>query len=303
MEFSQIIVGQVIIVFLLILIGFILGKMKIITETGSKQITNLLLGLVTPAVVIKAYQRDFEPRLIKNLLFAFLLAILIHAIGIVLVKFLFKKEETNHYRINRFASIYSNCGFMAIPLLNASLGSDGVFFGSAYLIIFTVLYWTHGVYVFTEDKTQISFKKAVINPGVIGAVISLLFFFLQIRLTGVFKETLDYVAGLNTPLAMIILGTFLTRIDLKKTFTNFEIYKTAFIRLILMPILFVLIAKILKTDPNVTKAVLISASCPVATNTTLFASKYNCDATYAAEVVSFSTILSIVTIPLILLFV
>lgn len=303
MEFSQIIVGQVAIVFLLILTGFILGKMKLVDERGTKQITNILLGLVTPAVVIKAYQRDFEMRLLKNLLIAFSLAILIHFIGILLVTFVFKKEPTNHYRINRFASVYSNCGFMAIPLLNASLGSDGVFFGSAYLIIFTILYWIHGVYVFTEDKSQISLKKAIINPGVIGAVISLLFFFFQVRLTGVFEETLNYIAGLNTPLAMIVLGTFLTRIDLKKTFLNFEIYKTTFIRLILMPLIFVAITKIFNTDPGVTKAVLISASCPVATNTTLFASKYNCDPGYAAEVVSFSTILSIVTIPLILLLV
>lgn len=303
MEFTQIIVGQVAIVFLLILIGYILGKMKLVDERGTKQITNILLCLVTPAVVIKAYQREFEMRLLKNLLVAFFLATLIHLLGIVLVHFVFKKEPTNHYRINRFASLYSNCGFMAIPLLSATLGEDGVFFGSAYLIVFTILYWIHGVYVFTEDKSQISLKKAVVNPGVVGAAISLLLFFFNIRLTGIFKETLDYVAGINTPLAMIVLGTFLTRIDLKKTFSNFEIYKTTFMRLVLMPLIFVLITKILHTEPGVTKAVLISASCPVATNTTLFASKYNCDPPYAAEVVSFSTILSIVTIPLILLLV
>lgn len=303
MSFTQIIIGQVIIIFLLIVVGFILGKLKIITEAGTKQITDVLLCLVTPAVVINAYQREFEPRLLKNLLMAFLLAVIIHFVAIVISTILFKKEPSNHYRVNRFASVYSNCGFMAIPLLSASLGADGVFFGSAYLMIFTILYWTHGVYVYTEDKNQISLKKAIFNPGVIGALISLVLFFSGIRFKGVFKETLEYIISLNTPLAMLVMGTFLTRINLKKTFTNFEIYKTALLRLVVIPLIFVVLLKILKVDINVSKAILISASCPIAANTTLFASKYNCDAGYAAEVVSFSTILSILTIPLILLLV
>lgn len=301
MEFTQIIMGQVVIVFLLIIVGFVLGKLKIITEAGTKQMTDLLLCLVTPVVVINAYQRDFEPKLLKNLMIAFVLSIIIHLIAIVVSTFVFKKDSKNHHKINRFACVNSNCGFMAIPLLNAALGSDGVFFGSAYLIVFTILYWTHGVYVFTEDKAQISIKKAVFNPGVVGASLSLVFFFCGIRFTGVFKQTLDYIAGINTPLAMIVMGTFLTKIDLKKTFKNLEIYKTTFLRLIFIPLIFVVLLKILKIDENIAKAILISASCPVAANTTLFASKYNCDTGYAAEVVSFSTILSIITIPLILL--
>lgn len=303
MELSGIVAVQVVIVFILIAVGFILKKCKLIDEYGSKQLTNILLMIVTPCVLINSYQKEFKPELALNLLMATVFTIVIHIIMIVISTLLYRKEDTKRYRINIFSAVYSNCGFMAIPLLTAVLGSDGVFYGSAYLAIFNIFYWTHGVCLYTGDRKSLSLKKAFFNPGVIGTLISLIFFFAGIKLPSVILQPVQYLAGLNTPLAMIVLGAYLANINFKNTFKKLSIYTVSLLRLIIFPVLSILLAKLMRLDETVATAVLISAACPTATVTTLFAAKFGLDAEYASEVVSISTILSIVTVPLIMMLV
>ncbi len=301
MELSLIVAIQVLIVFILITVGFILKKCKMIDENGSKQLTNILLMIVTPCVLISSYQKEFKTEYAFNLFLAAVFAILIHVIMIVISSLLYRREETKRYRINIFSAIYSNCGFMAIPLLSAVLGDDGIFYGSAYLAIFNIFYWTHGVIVYSGTKKALSLKKAFLNPGVIGTVLSLLLFVLQIRLPKVLLEPVKYLAGLNTPLAMIVLGAYLANINFKNTLKKVSIYTVSLLRLIVFPVIAILLAKIMCLDNTVATALLISSACPTATVTTLFAAKFNLDAEYASELVSISTILSIITIPLVML--
>lgn len=299
MELSLIVLKQVIILFILIGIGFVLTKTNKLSDAGVKQMTNILLTVVTPCVLIEAYQKEFDVKLLKSLLLAFLYSIIIHIINIIISHFLFKKEESNKYRVSRFASNFSNCGYMAIPLLGAALGSNGIFFGSAYLVVFTIFYWTYGIYICTEDKKALtSIKNILINPGIIGVTVGLILFFAKIKLPEIVLSSISYMASLNTPIPMIILGSFLVKVDFKAVFKNMRVYLVSFVRLILIPIIGIFITKLLNLSTEVATSVLIVTACPVATVTSLFASKYELDTTYAAQVVSFSTILSIITIPL-----
>lgn len=300
MELSSIVAVQVAIVFILIAVGFTLKKCRLIDENGSKQLTNILLMIVTPCVLINSYQREFIAEYAVKLLAAAGFAVLIHIVMIIAATLLCRPEKTNHYRINIFSAVYSNCGFMAIPLLTAVLGTDGVFYGAAYLAIFNICYWTHGVLLYSGDRKSLSLKKAFLNPGVIGTFLSLLLFFLQIRLPKIVLSPVEYLAGLNTPLAMIVLGAYLADIDLRKTLKKPSIYFVSLLRLIVFPIIAVFLAKLMRLDETVATSVLISAACPTATVTTLFAAKFGLDAGYASEIVSFTTLLSIVTIPLVM---
>lgn len=300
MELSKLLAEQVIIIFLLIALGFILKKTNKIDESGAKQLTNILLTIVTPCVLINAYQKEFQPKLAVNLLYAALFTLVIHLVMILLSTLIFRKEPTERYKINIFTSIYSNCGFMAIPLLSAVLGNDGVFYGSAYLALFNILYWTHGVALYGGVK-NLSVKKVFLNPGVIGTAVSLVLFFLGITLPKVIIEPVQYMAGLNTPLAMVVLGTYLANIDFKKTLSKLSIYGVSALRLVIFPILGIAIAKFLKMDSTVAQSVLISAACPSAAVATLFAARFGLDAEYASEIVSVTTLLSIVTIPCVMM--
>ncbi len=290
---------NVIIIFLLIGVGFVLQKLKFFTPVGIKQMTNLLLSVVTPCVLIQAYQKEFKAELAYQLMYTALFTVLILTISALLCKVLFRKEPTNRYRIDAFASIYSNCGFMALPLLSAVLGSDGVFFGSGYLAVFTLFYWTQGVYTMTENKKDLSVKKALMTPGIIGTILALVLFFSGVKLPYVISQPIGHLANLNTPVAMVILGTYLVNIDFKKVLSSFSIVKVCLVRLIIIPVIAIGVAYAIRLDAIVAKAVLISSACPTAAVTTLFATRFNLDADYSSQIVSITTLLSVVTIPLI----
>ena len=300
MELAYDVGVNVIIIFILMAVGFGLQKLNFFTKEGIKQMTNFLLNVVSPCVLIEAYQKEFQKELVFQLSSAALFTVVILSISAVVVNLMFKKEPLNRYRIDRFASIYSNCGFMAIPLLSSTLGSDGVFFGSGYLAVFTLFYWTQGIYVMTENKKDLSIKKALMTPGIIGALIALVLFFTGIKLPYVVGQSVHHLANLNTPVSMVILGTYLVNIDFKTVFKNLSLIKVCFTRLILIPIISLFVAVIIHLDPSVAKAVLISSACPTAAVTTLFATKFNLDADYSSQLVSVTTLLSVVTIPLII---
>ncbi len=302
MELAWIVAQRVAVIFLLILVGVGAKRKKLVTQEGIDQITSVLLKVVTPCVLVNAYQKEFEAELVRGLLVAMLFTLLTHGVAILLSHLLFRKEPSNRYRSNIFCSIYSNCGFMAIPLISAALGSEGVFYGSAYLAVFSVLYWTHGVYVYAGgDKNEISLKKAILNPGVVGTIVSLVLFFAQIRLPAIVLDPIKHLANLNTPLSMIVLGSFLANLDLKKVVKNRGMYFVCLMRLIIIPLISIGIAKALQLEETVARAVMISTACPSAAVSTLFAHKYHLDADYSSEIVSVSTLLSIITIPLIIL--
>lgn len=292
---------QVVIIFLLMAIGFILKKTNVLTDKGMKELTDILLITVTPCVLINAYQRDFSHEALQKLAVASVFALVTIVISIVISNVVFKKEETLRYRVSIFGAAYSNCGFMAIPLLTAAMGEDGVFFGSAYLAVFTLMYWTHGICLYSGSVKEISIKKIITNPGIIGVVIALTLFLLEIKLPYVLKETVSYMASLNTPLAMVIMGAYLTQVNVKSAMKNWQIYLVILIRLIITPILAVIIAKTFQMDDVIAKSVLISSACPTASVTTLLANKYKLDAVYATEIVSVATIISIITIPLVIM--
>lgn len=301
MELSKIVFVQVLIVFILMAVGFILAKTEKLDEKGIKQLTDILLNIVTPCVLINAFQKEFDTQLLKNLGYAAFFSFVIIALSIVLCTVIFKKEPTLKYRVSIFGSVYSNCGFMAIPLLSAAMGEMGVFYGSAYLAVFTLLYWSHGIAMYAGSMSEISVKKIITNPGIIGTVIALLLFLFKITLPYPAGQAVSYLAAVNTPVAMIVMGYYIANVNIKSALKNKSVYFVTAMRLLIIPVITVLIAKMLKMDAVAAKSILISSSCPTAAVTTLLATRYKLDAGYASEVVALTTLLSVVTIPAILL--
>ena len=301
MELGKIAAYQVAIIFILIAVGFGMKKRGQISEHGVRDMTNLLLNVVTPCVLVRAYQKPFEESLALGLLRCAGLAVISHAVGILLASLVFrKKDETKHNRINIFCAVYSNCGFMAIPLMQALLGDAGVFYGATYLAVFTPLYWTHGVAVYTGGVKELSWKKAILNPGVLGTVVSVILFVCRITLPNFLMESAGYMAYLNTPVAMVILGTFLAGVNFRKAFGHLSLYAVSFLRLLLIPLITLGIAYLLPMSLLEVQSVLLPAACPAATVATLFAARFHLDAEYSSELVAITTLVSIVTIPLIM---
>lgn len=299
MEIAKIVTNQVIIMFILIILGYILAKTKIVSQRGSKELSNILVMIVTPCVLIKSYSIDFNADMAAGLAKCLVFSVVIHIIAIVVSNLLIKKDELEKYRIERFSVVYCNCGFMAIPLLSAAFGGDGVFYGSAYLVVFTALSWSHGLYLYSGDKKTLSFVKIATTPGMIGIVVGMLLFLTGLRLPSPLFAAVDYMTGLNTPVAMILLGVFLAEVDLKKAFLHTKLYVVSALRLVIIPVIAILIGRFFNLDDHLLSATIITAACPVATVAALFAAKYDLDTAYASEMVAINTLISIITIPVI----
>jgi len=191
---------QVLILFLMIGTGFVLGKLHLITHKGVVSMSNLLMYVVSPCILIVVFQRPLETETFHNFWVALLAALVIHGINILVSELVIRDRDPMRKSFFRFSAIFSNCGFMAVPLQTAILGSLGVFYGSAYLLVFTVLTWTLGIQLVKGGKMAFSWRTLLMNPGVC----------MLMRLdSGV---TLAVVIAASTPPAAL-LGMFAAKFD------------------------------------------------------------------------------------------
>lgn len=298
LENIQIVAQQVGILFLLIFVGYICCKKNIFSGDSVKQTTDLLFYVITPCVIIKAFQIEFDQRLASGLFIAFVCAVASHLISIAISSFFFKNKENRQRNVLRFGVIYSNCGFMALPLAQAVLGDEGVFYCSAYVAIFNLFAYTQGVRMMKKsDGVKMPVWKTLINPGTIGIAAGLPFFLLSAPLPALIYQPVKYLAEMNTPLAMIIIGTYLARTHLPSMLKEKTVYLSGLLRLVAIPLLMFGLFYICGIRGVLLSAMVISVCAPPAATTIMFAAKFDNDADLASKQVSLLTLLSIVTMP------
>lgn len=293
--------SQVVILYIIVALGFVCHKTGIYTEKASRLTTDLLFYIVTPAMIIRSFIAiEFSRETLKGLALSFLAAVIFHIIGILLSELVFCKTEQEKASIYKFAAVYGNVGYMVLPLAEGLLGNEGVFYCSAIVIPFNILAFTHGIRVMTKGgkESKISLKSLIVNPGFIGIAIGLPLFLLKINLPQIFYMPLSYVADLQTPLAMLMFGTYIASADIKKVFSDYRVFACLAVKLFAMPLLTVLILKLLGFSGMLLVACVLSASAPTANNTVLFAAKFDKDTALASAVTAFISIVSIFTMPL-----
>ena len=293
---------QVLILLILIMLGVLLTKLKMLNETTVKQMTDIVLLLVTPCVIIKSFMREFDPSLTKKLLISFLISIAVHIFYIVIACLFIRHKDKSREKVLRFAAIFSNCGFMSVPLLESILGDIGVFYGTAYLAIFNVLVWSYGIFLMSGNRKELSAKKIIINPGIIGMTVALLIFFLNIPLhkVPIISQPIGFMAGLNTPVPMLIIGYHLANSNLFEAVKNLKALFSMALKLIIFPLAALFGMYFCGIRGEVLVAITISASAPTAAITTMFSSKFGGDTSLSVSMVSLSTIISIISMPLII---
>jgi hypothetical protein len=299
MSLAYIALNQILIMFLIIIIGFICYKFNLIEKETNKKLSNILLMLVSPLLIFISYQREFSSELLSGLLVSLLLAFLTHVFGIIAANVFLRDKENKDVVIERFSSIYSNCGFMGIPLINGILGSEGVFYITAYITVFNIFIWTHGLIMMIGKQDRKTMLKTLISPTLIAIFFGFIFFIAQIRVPVIMYQAMDYVASMNTPLAMIIAGVTIAQTNMKRVFIKFRIYLVVFVKLLFIPLILLLLYSRFPIYDSVLTTAVIAAACPTAATGTLFALRYNKNALYASEIFAITTLISIVTIPIV----
>ena len=294
---------QVVILLILMGVGFIHTKAKMLNKNAVSCVTDLVLYAVTPCVIIHSFLREFDRETLKNLLLSFGLAVLTHLIFIILSHFVLHLKDNDKCRVLRFATIFSNCGFMSLPLQQAILGADGVLFCATYIATFNIIIWSYGTLLISGDKKFITPKKLLLNPGLIAVAIGLPLFITQIPLPTVIAQPINYLSALNTPLPMIIIGFHLANSDFSKIIRDKAALYAIFLRLVAFPLVVLAVLFALKVSNTIAISITISACAPVAAMSTMFAAKFKPHpqlVELSAGAVSLSTVLSLLTMPIII---
>ena len=247
MSLTQITFNQIIVIFIIILIGIICYKVKLIDDATNSKLSNILLMLVSPMVIFVAYQRQFSSELLEGLLISLLLSTVTHIVSIFIAYLVIRKKkretitidgikikkyiDNRDVEVERISVIYSNVGFMGIPLVNGIYGTEGVFYVTASITMFNIFLWTHGV-IMMSGSSEWSFKamlKKLLSPSIIATIIGLICFLFQLMVPQTVKTAFEYIANINTPFAMLIAGVTIGKTNFKKLLTRYRIYFVTFV--------------------------------------------------------------------------
>ncbi|MCX2186357.1 MULTISPECIES: AEC family transporter [Limosilactobacillus] len=302
MSISQIFT-QVVVIFLLMLLGVVIRKLGFLHSQSINDLTNIILYFLSPIVIIKAFEQPFSRARFNQLLVLVVAVFLTYFVSILLASLLFRRvRDQNIRRIAIYGSTYSNNGFMGIPLAQGLFGSIGVFYAVASMIGFNVMSWTQGIGIF-QDRTQRrfgeQFKKIILNPNIIAIIVGLIMFVTSYHLPKLLSSFIDYTSPAFTPMAMIVIGCNLANLSLKDVKLPGSLWVSLVVRDLVFPILgaLILLAMGVSGVPMVTTVIL--SACPVAGLVVLFTLQAGGDAKPATILMSISTILSLVTIPIV----
>ena len=296
MEIVGLLFRQVLIMFVLMGIGYVAYRKKWVSDQGTKDIGKLLLNVAIPVIVISNFCVERTAEKTQDLLSSGVISILCMLISIVLSVLLFHKND----RIAEFSAAFSNAGFIGIPLVQATFGSGAVFYISIMIVLINLLQWTYGVFTITDDRSVMDIRKVAANPIVISVLIGLILYFGNIKLPSIVSSLFSSISSINTPLAMFSSGVYLAQSNLLDMVRRKRVYYVSLIRLLLIPLAIILVFRLLPFGSEELKlAILCAAACPVGSNVAIFAQQYDKDYKSGVEYVCISTLLSILTLPLI----
>lgn len=290
---------QVLVLFILISVGFLCGKKGIINDNAAKKMTDIILYVVTPCVMVSAFQKEFTGDTLIKVLIAAAAAFIILAFSILIARLVIRDKSISRRKVLQFSVIFSNCGFMSLPLQKELLGEEGWFYGSIFVAVFNIVVWTYGLVDMSGDKKQLSIKKLALNPGIIGALVAIILFVCRVRLPEIISAPVTHLANLNTPVPMLIIGFYLSNAKLRDAFSDAGTYIAMALRLAVIPLAVTFAMAALGLDKTMIIAFVIACSAPTAATTSMFAAKFDRDIELSVGIVSASTIISVITMPLI----
>lgn len=310
----MVVLEQVVVLFLLIIIGYVIKKLRIISNDMNRDISNLVMKVTLPAFIIKAMNFSFAPDVLVKSGKLIIISMFVYAFAIIFSFFITKvmKSKGKERDIYQYMIVFSNVGYMGYPVVKALKGDVGVFYAALYNLPFNILLWTLGVYFFTRNNSEgienktgyrgMNIKKFM-NPGLAAIIVGFILFLFSIELPYTIYRTLELIGGLTTPLAMLFIGSILADVKTSEIFTQKGVFVICIIRLLILPILVILILKLIGFRDYLLAIPVIITGMPAAANAAIMASRYNNDYHLASKIVFLSTFFSVFSIPLIVMFV
>lgn len=308
MNFSAFL-STVITMFVILIVGYILGKKKIINSTASKNLSTLIIVAGQPALIINSItNKPFSTENLKLALISLAFGFAMH-IAMALIAYLacIKIKDLDERKITEFAMVFGNIGFLGIPVMDALFPEDGAFVASFFVVSFNILLWIIGIGILARkrDDIKLTIKKMFINKGTVPSVIGFIIFLIpsflpSFALPEFAVKGISYLASLCTPISMLILGALLSTRTLKQIFGSFKVYYLCLFKLAIIPLTLCFIMKILGFSDFWILFITAVSAMPSASTTSMFAELYDTAPGYSAQCVGTSTLFSVATMPLLI---
>lgn len=309
MNFSAFL-STVITMFVILIVGYILGKKNIINSTASKNLSKLIIAVGQPALIInsitnKRYSEDSLKLALISLAFAFAMHI---AMALISYFACIKIKDLNERKITEFAMVFGNIGFLGIPVMGALFPDNGAFVASFFVVSFNILLWIIGLGIIARkrDDIKLTVKKIFINKGTVPSLIGFIIFlipafFPSFTMPEFVSKSISYLASLCTPISMLIIGALLATRTAKQIFGSWKVYYLCLFKLAIIPLLFCVIMKIFGFSDFWILFITAVSAMPSASSTSMFAELYDTAPGYSAQCVGTSTLISVATMPLLIM--
>lgn len=297
--------------FLLIVLGYIIKKKKLVTDSMVGDISSLLVNVALPAFIVTSMNFDFSMDVLINSGRLIMISFVVYFCAIVFSKIYSKVIRVEHSTkdIHEMVCIFANVGFMGYPVVGAVYGQLGVFYAAMYNLGYNLLMWSYGAHLINRnDKKNTPSKSVTIgqkiikffNPSLIAVIVGFGLFLTERRLPSVLSQTLEMIGTMVTPLSMLCIGFILSRVEVKEIFTDYKAFLTVGVRLLLMPSVLYISLNALGLKGLMMAIPVVITGMPAAVNTAIIAVRYKSDYKLASKLIFISTLLSILSIPLLI---
>lgn len=300
MQISILLMQEIVKLFVIMFMGYAVVKAGLMKASESKSLSVILVYLVNPCVIVNAFQVEYTPEVQKGLILAVMAAVVIHLLYLLLTAVL--KHPLHLNVIERATAIYSNAGILVIPLVQVLLGQEYVIYSSAFITVQLVLLWTHCKSMLCEES-KLEWKKILLNVNIISIFVGVILFVSRISLPSGVQSVLGMMNNLMGPLGMLLAGMVIADVSMKNVFLRKRNYLSAALRLLIYPVLSLAVMKIISLFAPVSDfkqillTVYLASVTPACTTVTSMAQLYDKDAGYASSLYVLTTLLSIVTMP------
>ncbi len=292
---------QVIILFLLIIVGYVIRKLNIVSDAINKEIGNLVINVALPAYLIVSMNQPFSMEMLKTSGIFVAMSFAVYAGFSISAKFFSKliRVKGKERDIFEYTLLFSNVGYMGYPVVQVVFGTQGVFYTAVYNLSFSVLVWSYGVYLMNRNSDHKEKRKGFLNPGLVAVLTGFTLFAFSIELPTPISATLKMIGDTTTPLSMMFIGFILAQTEMRTIMREWKVFVISFIRLIIQPVSVWVVLRLFGVEGMLLNIPVLIASMPAAANTAIIASKYGSDYQLAAKLIYISTLFSVITIPIV----
>lgn len=283
-------------IFLLMMAGYVMTKIQWMNEESRKTLSSLLINFILPCNILVSFMMEFNRQILMEGLLILVLSVCIQLLMLAVGKFFYPRAGEEKLAVLKYGTIVSNAGFMGNPITQGLYGNQGLLYASIYLIPLRIVMWSAGVACFTGARGKNVLKKIVTHPCIVAVAMGLCMMLLQLRLPSGLSKTIHCVSDCTTAVSMIVIGNILAGVKMKEVI-SLDVIWFCFVRLFFIPLMVLAGCRLAGMAELVTNVAVVLAGMPAAATTAILAAQYDGDAGFAAKIVFLSTLLSLVSIP------